>query len=511
MISFLISIAALILGYFFYGKFVDRIFGPDPARVTPAIAKADGCDYIKMPNWKIFMIQFLNIAGTGPIFGAIMGIKFGSACFLWIVLGSIFGGAMHDYMSGMISIRNDGAGLPEIIGKYLGNGMKKTMLVVCVILLLLVGAVFVYSPAIILGNITGGTDNAVAIWIAVVFAYYIFATFLPIDKLIGKIYPFFAIAMIFMAISLFVCLLIKWPSLPEFWDGFANKGPSLGVMGQSIFPYLFITVACGAISGFHATQSPMMARCMGNEKIGRPIFYGSMITEGIVALIWAAIGSYFFYSNGAEELGSTVSAAAPSIVTAISKGWLGVVGGILALIGVVAAPITTGDTAFRSARLIVSDAFKIQQRTFGGRLTVSLPIFAISGAILWFNISNADGFNFIWRYFGWLNQTLSIFTLFAITVYLAKEKKQRPYYLISLIPACFITSVCITYICVAEIGFNLPNSWIPYIGIFAFLFPGLVFYSWLDAKKRGIEYRNRGWVSTTLTTDDKEKTEQIDE
>lgn len=496
MISFLISLAALILGYLIYGRFVDRIFGPDPARVTPAIAKADGVDYIKMPNWKVFMIQFLNIAGTGPIFGAIMGAKFGPSCYLWIVFGCIFAGAVHDYLSGMISLRNNGAGLPQIIGTYLGESMKKTMLVICVILLLLVGAVFVYSPALILGNLTGNTEKAVGIWIAVIFAYYIFATFLPIDKLIGKIYPFFAIALIFMAISLFICLIVKWPSLPEFWDGLANRGPSLGVKGQSIFPYLFITVACGAISGFHATQSPMMARCMGNEKMGRPIFYGSMITEGIIALIWAAVSSYFFFDNGAAEFGCDLSTSAPNVVTAVSKGWLGIFGGILAIIGVVAAPISTGDTAFRSARLIVADAFKVQQRTFAGRLCVSIPIFAVAGALLWFNISNEDGFNIIWRYFGWINQTLSIFTLWAITVFLAKEKKPHRYYFISLIPACFVTSVCTTYICVAKIGFNLPESWIPYIGIFVFCFAGLAFFTWLDARKKGIRYYNRGWVST---------------
>ena len=496
MYSFLISLAALIVGYIFYGKFVEKVFGPDPARVTPAIAKADGVDYIKMPDWKVFMIQFLNIAGTGPIFGAIMGAKFGPACYLWIVFGCIFAGAVHDFLSGMISLRNDGAGLPQIIGTYLGNGMKKAMLVVCVLLLLLVGAVFVYSPALILGNITGGTAQATGIWIAAIFAYYIFATFLPIDKLIGKIYPFFAIALIFMAVSLFVCLLIKWPSLPEFWDGLANRGPSVGVKGQPIFPYLFITVACGAISGFHATQSPMMARCLGNEKMGRPIFYGSMITEGIVALIWAAISSYFFFDNGAAEFGSDLTASAPAVVTAVSKGWLGIVGGILAIIGVVAAPITSGDTALRSARLIIADAFKMQQRTFGGRLTVSLPIFAICGALLWFNISNEDGFNIIWRYFGWINQTLSIFTLWAITVYLSKEHKDKKYYIISLIPAAFVTSVCTAYICVAKIGFGLPDSWLPFIGIFMYLFSCVAFFTWHDADARGIRYYNRGWVST---------------
>ena len=307
MYSFLISLVALVLGYVLYGKFVERIFGPDPARPTPAVAKADGVDFIVLPSWRVFMIQFLNIAGTGPIFGAIMGAKFGPAAYFWIVFGCIFAGAVHDYTSGMLSVRHGGIGLPELVGKYLGKTTKTVMLVFSVLLLLLVGAVFVYSPALILGDIAGnGSRAAIMIWVGVIFVYYIIATLLPIDKLIGKIYPLFAFALIFMAVALMVCLFVKWPALPEIWDGLGNRTGA----ATPIFPCLFITIACGAISGFHGTQSPLMARCMANEKLGRPIFYGSMITEGIVALVWATIGSWFFFGGGAAAVGSDVTAAA---------------------------------------------------------------------------------------------------------------------------------------------------------------------------------------------------------
>ena len=459
MISFLISICALVLGYLIYGKFVENIFGPDPARTTPAVSKADGVDFMPMPAWKVYMIQFLNIAGTGPIFGAIMGAKFGPSSFLWIVLGCIFAGAVHDYLSGMMSLREGGVNLPEIGGKYLGKGVKKVMLGFIVLLLVLVGAVFVYSPAIILGDIAGmagsGTTTSMMIWVVIIVAYYIIATLLPIDKIIGKIYPVFAIALLFMAAGLLGGLIIKWPSIPEFWDGLQNRGPSIGMNGQSIFPCLFITIACGAISGFHATQSPMMARCMKSEKLGRPIFYGAMITEGLVALVWAAVSSYFFFDGGAAEVGSDLSAAAPTVVTKVSTAWLGTIGGILAILGVVAAPITTGDTALRSARLTLAEAFRLEQRSLGNRLKICIPLFAIVCLVIWFNIADENGFNTIWRYFGWANQTLSIFTLWAITVYLARTKSGHKY-LIAEIPALFMTVVCLTYIFTQKIGLGLP-------------------------------------------------------
>ena len=459
MISFLISLCALILGYLIYGKFVEKVFGPDPARTTPAVSKADGVDFIPMPAWKVYMIQFLNIAGTGPIFGAIMGAKFGPSSFLWIVLGCIFAGAVHDYLSGMMSLREGGVNLPEIGGKYLGKGIRKLMLAFIVLLLVLVGAVFVYSPAIILGDIAGmagsGTTSSMMIWVVIIVAYYIIATLLPIDKIIGKIYPVFAISLLFMAVGLLGGLIIKWPSIPEFWDGLQNRGPSIGMNGQPIFPCLFITIACGAISGFHATQSPMMARCMKSEKLGRPIFYGAMITEGLVALVWAAVSSYFFFDGGAAEVGSDLSAAAPTVVTKVSTAWLGTIGGILAILGVVAAPITTGDTALRSARLTLAEAFRLEQRSLVNRLKICIPLFAIVCLVIWFNIADENGFNTIWRYFGWANQTLSIFTLWAITVYLARTKSGHKY-LIAEIPALFMTVVCLTYIFTQKIGLGLP-------------------------------------------------------
>lgn len=370
MYSFIISIVALILGYIFYGRFVEKAFGPNPRRITPAIAKEDGVDFVPMPAWKVYMIQFLNIAGTGPIFGAIMGAKFGPSCYLWVVFGCIFAGAVHDYLSGMLSLRYLGASLPEILGHYIGDKMRVFLSFFLAVFMILVGAVFVYSPALILGDLAGlfSTENASAMfWIFIIFAYYIIATLLPVDKIIGKIYPLFAFALIFMALAMMACLFVKWPSIPEFWDGLQNRGPSVGVEGQSIFPCLFITVACGAVSGFHATQSPIMARCLKNERYGRPIFYGSMITEGIVALIWAAVSSYFFFDGGMAECGAD-GAQAPEVVTSVARSWLGVFGGVLAILGVVAAPITSGDTAFRSARIILADYFKLDQKKKANRL-----------------------------------------------------------------------------------------------------------------------------------------------
>ena len=478
MLSFVICIIALIAGYAIYGAFVDRVFGPDPKRTTPAVSKTDGVDFIPLPTWKVFMIQFLNIAGTGPIFGAIMGAKFGPASYLWIVLGCIFAGAVHDYFTGMLSVRHGGAGLPELVGAYLGNGTKKVMLVFSIVLLLLVGTVFVYSPALILGDMAGdGGRGSIMMWVGIIFVYYIIATLLPIDKIIGKIYPLFAIALLFMAAALMVCLFIKWPAIPEIWDGLQNRGPSIGLNGQPIFPCLFITIACGAISGFHATQSPLMARCLKNEKLGRPVFYGSMITEGLVALIWAAVSSYFFFDGGAAEVGSDLSAAAPAVVTKVSRGWLGLLGGILAVLGVVAAPITSGDTAFRSARLIIADFIKVDQKPVHNRLIVGIPLFVAASALLWFNVANADGFNIIWRYFGWANQTLAVFALWTATVYLAKSRKGA-WYLITLLPAAFMTAVCLTFICIDKTGFHLPASLNVWLGLGTFLVSLLLFFCW---------------------------------
>ena len=442
MISFTLSLIALVLGYLFYGKLVERVFGPDD-RVTPAVAKADGLDYIVLPNWKIFMIQFLNIAGTGPIFGAIMGAKFGPAAYLWIVFGCIFAGAVHDYLSGMLSMRNDGAGLPQLIGKYLGTTTKSVMLVFTVLLLIMVGTVFVYSPAEILHSIGGET----MMWVAIIFCYYIIATMLPIDKIIGKVYPLFAFSLLFMAGALMVWLFLHWPTVPELWTHLYNMGAATepDKWTDAIFPALFITIACGAISGFHGTQSPLMARCVKSEKMGRPIFYGAMITEGIVALIWATVASWFFYGNPAP--GYELIEKAPAVVNLVCNDWLGVAGAILAMLGVVAAPITSGDTAFRSGRLIVAEWLKMNQKPIMNRLYICIPMFACSIAMLIWQVENPDGFNTIWQYFGWSNQALSVFTLWTLTVYLVRERKC---FWLTLIPALFMTTVCSTYFFVSK-------------------------------------------------------------
>ena len=458
MITFVIALVCLVLGYFVYGTFVEKVFGIDANRKTPCYTMHDGADFLPMPTWKVFMIQFLNIAGTGPIFGAIMGAKFGPAAYLWIVLGCIFAGATHDYLSGMLSIRNGGANLPELIGKYLGSASKRVMLVFSVFLLLMVGAVFVYSPASLMQKLCMDTIPSAeflsgsTFWIILIFVYYIIATMMPIDKIIGKIYPLFAFSLLFMAVALMVMLFVKQPQIPELWEGVGTAS----LTTKSIFPCLFITIACGAISGFHATQSPLMARCIKNEKLARPVFYGSMITEGLVALIWATVAMYFFYNEpipGYVEMGGEdVLSKAPGIVNLVCNSWLGVFGSILAILGVVAAPITSGDTALRSARLIIADFIHLEQKSIRKRLYVCIPMFAAVIALLVWQMENPQGFDVIWSLFGWSNQTLSVFTLWAITVYLAQQRKC---YWITLLPALFMTVVCTTYILTAPEGFEL--------------------------------------------------------
>ena len=458
MITFIIALVCLVLGYFVYGTFVEKVFGIDANRKTPCYTMHDGADFLPMPTWKVFMIQFLNIAGTGPIFGAIMGAKFGPAAYLWIVLGCIFAGATHDYLSGMLSIRNGGANLPELIGKYLGSASKRVMLVFSVFLLLMVGAVFVYSPASLMQKLCMDSIPSVeflsssTFWIIVIFVYYILATMMPIDKIIGKIYPLFAFSLFSMAVALMVMLFVKQPQIPELWEGVGTAS----LTTKSIFPCLFITIACGAISGFHATQSPLMARCIKNEKLARPVFYGSMITAGLVALIWATVAMYFFYNEptpGYVEMGGEdVLSKAPGIVNLVCNSWLGVFGSILAILGVVAAPITSGDTALRSARLIIADFIHLEQKSIRKRLYVCIPMFAAVIALLVWQMENPQGFDVIWSLFGWSNQTLSVFTLWAITVYLAQQRKC---YWITLLPALFMTVVCTTYILTAPEGFGL--------------------------------------------------------
>ena len=479
MISFLLSLLALVIGYLLYGRFVEKVFGPD-VRVTPAVAKADGVDFIVLPSWKIFMIQFLNIAGTGPIFGAIMGAQFGPAAYLWIVLGCIFAGATHDYLSGMLSIRHGGANLPEIIGAYLGNATKQVMLVFSVFLLIMVGAVFVFSPAKILGGIWEPaffTENfgQYVFWIVIVFVYYLIATMLPIDKIIGKIYPLFAFSLLFMAAALLVMLLVKQPNIPELWTGVSGEL----LTSDRLFPCLFITIACGAISGFHATQTPLMARCVKSERMARPMFYGAMITEGVVALIWATVAMFFFYDTPQPGYTTIVGGEAaindaPSIVHMICNDWLGVFGGILAMLGVVAAPITSGDTALRSARLIIADFLKMEQRTIRHRLYVCIPLFATTMGLLIWQMADPGGFKIIWSWFGWSNQTLAVFTLWAITVYLVRQHKN---YFITLIPALFMTVVCSTFFFTEKV-FKMESQWTLIVAVVTLLMSLIWFCVW---------------------------------
>lgn len=486
MFSFTICLLALIAGYFIYGKFIERIFGPDPTRPTPAITLKDGVDFAPLPAWKIFFIQFLNIAGLGPIFGAIMGAKFGPASFLWIVLGSIFAGATHDYLAGMLSLRNNGASLTELIGKFLGEKTRKVMVGFTIILMILVGAVFISGPAKLLAKLTPESMDMM-FWIVIIFVYYMLATMLPIDKIIGKIYPIFAFALIFMALGILIMLYTYMPDIPELSDGLSNTHPMADSL--PIFPIMFVSIACGAISGFHATQSPLMARCMTNETHGRPIFYGAMITEGVVALIWAAAASYFYKENGMAESNPSI------IVDSITGEWLGKAGGLLAILGVIFAPITSGDTALRSARLIIADFLKIDQKSIPQRLLVCLPIFLCTLGILVYSMKGQSGFDLIWRYFAWCNQALSVFTLWALTIFLFNQKKC---YWVTLIPAIFMTMVCFTYLMVAPECFGkLTNKLtsviglsetFPYImGAFVGLLPYILFEHWKRKKKNQME------------------------
>lgn len=488
MITFIISLIALVLGYVLYGKYMEHIAAPSDAP-TPAVTMNDGVDYIVLPNWKIFLIQFLNIAGTGPIFGAIIGMWYGPVAYLWIVFGCIFAGAMHDYFSGMLSIRHGGASLPELVGFYLGDRIRRVMMVFSVVLLVMVGAVFVLSPAALISSLLKDTAfSSLLMWIIIIFVYYLIATLLPVDKIIGKIYPVFAFALLFMALGLTVMLFVKMPELPELWD---NVGPkTLGIQNADpLFPALFITIACGAISGFHATQSPLMARCMKSEHQGRGIFYGAMITEGFVALIWATVSSYFFYAEGWREvlaatapeqllevekelasgtLITQVFGNAAEVVLVMCNSWLGVVGGVLAILGVVIAPITSGDTALRSARLIVSEFLVIDQRPIRKRLYISIPLFLVCIALLVWQMENKDGFSVIWSYFGWANQTLAVFTLWTITVYLTLRKKC---YWVSLVPAVFMTIVSLSFFFISKQAVHMK----PEIGYFLSVVVGLGF------------------------------------
>ncbi|MDF2532190.1 MAG: carbon starvation protein [Clostridia bacterium] len=442
MVSFFLSIAALLVGYFVYSKIVDKAFGADENIKTPAVRLEDGVDFVPMPVWKIFLIQFLNIAGLGPIFGAIAGALWGPVAFLWIVLGSIFAGGVHDYFSGMLSVRHDGASIPEVVGKYLGAGFKNFMRGFSVIVLILVGVVFLTGPAGLLAGLTPKQFDK-TFWVYVIFAYYILATMLPIDKLIGKIYPIFGMCLIIMAVGVSGGIIFGGYHIPEIT--LANLHPK----ALPIWPLMFVTIACGAISGFHSTQSPMMARCITSEKQGRSIFYGAMIAEGVVALIWAAAAIAFFGNTG--ELAAQMGANGGQgwVVSTISNTLLGKVGGALAILGVIACPVTSGDTAFRSARLTIADFLGFKQGPIKNRLILTLPLFVIA-----FVLTKID-FNIVWRYFAWSNQTLAMIVLWAAAMYLALKKQ---FHWIATVPATFMTAVSITYILVAPEGFKIATS-----------------------------------------------------
>lgn len=447
MLYFFACVAALIVGYFVYGKIVDRIFDADPNRITPARALADGVDYVEMSPKKIFLIQLLNIAGLGPIFGPILGALYGPAALVWIVIGCIFAGAVHDYFSGMLSIRHEGKSIPDVVGYQLGNGFKQFMRVFSIVLLLLVGVVFVLGPAKLLGNMSG---MAVPVWVAIIFGYYFLATILPIQKIIGRLYPLFGAVLIFMAVGLTAALIFKgYQFFPELT--LSNIHPK----DLPLWPLMFITIACGAVSGFHATQSPLMARCVTNEKYGRPLFFGAMIGEGIIALIWATLGMSFY--SGAEALNTALGQGGPAyVVNEISTTLLGPVGGLLAVIGVIILPISSGDTAFRSARLIIADFLNMPQKLAPKRLLLAVPLFAVG-----YLVSLAE-FGMIWRYFGWANQTLATIVLWTGAAYLIREAKNH---WIATVPATFMTAVAATYLGYAEIGFSLPLQIASLVGI----------------------------------------------
>lgn len=448
MVTFLIALFALIGGYFVYGKIVDNIFQPTD-KATPALIHNDGVDYIPLPTWKVFMIQLLNIAGLGPIFGALGGALWGPSVYLWIVLGTIFAGGVHDYMSGMISLREDGKSISEVVGTQMGSVMLTIMRIFSVILLVLVGTVFMTGPAMLLAKLTGW---AVAPWLIIVLIYYFLATLLPIDTIIARFYPIFGVCLIVMALGIMGGMLfgVGGHTMPEM--SLSNWYPGPIDKQLPIWPLMFITVACGAISGFHSTQSPIMARCLKDERLARPVFYGAMVAEGIIALIWAAAGVTFY--DGTSGLAAAMKAGGPGgAVYDICVGFMGAgAGASLAMLGVIACPITSGDTAFRSARLTLADWFKVDQVKSSKRLMFAVPLLGIGGILSQIN------FDIIWRYFSWTNQTLAMIVLWTGAVYLYRKCPGTLNYLIAAIPATFMSVVTSTYILQAKEGFQLPTS-----------------------------------------------------
>lgn len=460
---FILATVALVVGYLIYGTVVSRIFGADHDRPTPAKTMKDGVDYVEMPIWKVWLVQLLNIAGVGPVFGPILGALWGPAALWWIVIGTIFAGAVHDFMSGMLSVRYGGANVPAIVGYNLGNFAKQVMRVFAVVLLILVGVVFVSAPAGMMADITPAYMNKV-FWICVIFAYYFLATIVPIDKIIGNFYPIFGAVLIFMALGVTAMMFVDMPG--QFYNSVTSWDVNTHPKGLPIFPLVFITIACGALSGFHATQSPLMARCMANEKMGKSVFYGSMVAEGFIGLVWATVGMTFFYGPDALLSALTNNGALASqnpalIVNQACLGLMGEFGGIIAILGVVVLPITSGDTAFRAARLTIAEAVNFSQKGVAKRLSVAVPLFLVGVFLAMID------FQIIWRYFGWANQSLATIMLFAGAAWLMRRGK---FHWICTVPAVFMTAVCISYICYEPtMGFKMSIEISNWIGIAAAL------------------------------------------
>ena len=443
VITFFGALLLLVLGFFTYSKLIEKVFHIDD-RQTPAVAHPDGVDYMPMKTWRIFLIQLLNIAGLGPIFGAIAGACWGPVVYLWIVFGTIFAGGVHDFLSGMMSEREDGSSISEVVGKYMGGTITFIMRIFSVVLLVLVGTTFSTGPAKLLGYLTPDFLSA-NFWLAVILIYYLCATFLPVDKIIGKFYPFFGLCLIVMAVGVAGGMIVNGYAMPELWNNFSNQDPA----GKPIWPLMFVSVACGAISGFHATQSPLMARCITSEKEGRTVFYGAMVAEGIIALIWAAAGVTVYNGTGGLTNALATLGGPGGVVYNICQTLMGPVGAVMAMVGVIACPITSGDTAFRSARLTLADWFKIDQSKMNIRLMIAVPLLAC-GAVL----SQLD-FGIIWRYFSWSNQTLAMIVLWTGSVFLHRYGFPPVACLMAAIPAAFMTAVTVTYILIAPEGFKL--------------------------------------------------------
>lgn len=471
MITFLVCIVLLIVGYFTYGKYVEKVFGERPDRPTPAYVNSDGVDYVPMSTPKNSLIQLLNIAGTGPVFGPIAGALYGPVAFIWIVVGCIFAGAVHDYLTGMISIRNKGAHLPELVSKFLGKFMKHVVNVFALLLLLLVGTVFVTSPAMLINNLLDGRV-ALGIIVGVIFLYYILATLLPVDKIIGRLYPYFGALLVISAVGVGIGLIVTGAPIPEL--SFTNMHPG----NLPIFPLIFFTITCGALSGFHATQTPIISRTTQNEKQGRKIFYGMMIAEGIIAMIWAAASMSLF--GGYDGLNEVIAAGGPAtVVSEVSLLMLGSIGGTLAVLGVIVLPVTSGDTAFRAARMIIAEYFKFGQAKLLSRLWIAIPLFVIS-----YGLTKID-FNILWRYFSWANQVTAVIALWVGAMYLFLARKN---YWIATIPATFMTYMVIVYILYEPtMGFGIPLNASFIGGVVATIAILAVFFN-AAHKKRGTSF-----------------------